>query len=275
MNILAIDDKQSSLDLLIAELKIVFPNSEPYGEKEPEKVLQWAAALKEKGEELTYAFLAVKTEPMSGLELARRLKMLHPKIRLFFCTAYSEYALDAFKLFAKGYLLKPITAEKIKKALDEMIDNWQEELENNQKNIKVRTFGNFEVFSNGVPVSFEREKAKELFAYLVDRHGSSVTTRQIFNVLWEDEPYDQKSKNRATATITALKSSLKAVNIDDVLIKTWNHLAIDVSKIKCDAYDYENGDATAVNSFHGEYMANYSWAEFTTGRLFQAELKRY
>jgi hypothetical protein len=38
-----------------------------------------------------------------------------------------------------------------------------------------------------------------------------------------------------------------------------------VNKLQCDAYDFEKGDAVAVNSFKGEYMSNYSWAEFTTG----------
>ena len=35
---------------------------------------------------------------------------------------------------------------------------------------------------------------------------------------------------------------------------------------KCDAYDYEKMDAVAINSFRGEYMYAYSWAEFTSGR---------
>ena len=35
-----------------------------------------------------------------------------------------------------------------------------------------------------------------------------------------------------------------------------------------DAYDFENMDAVAVNSFKGEYMTNYSWAEFTAGKYF-------
>ena len=34
---------------------------------------------------------------------------------------------------------------------------------------------------------------------------------------------------------------------------------------ECDAYDFEKGDLLAINSFRGEYMVNYSWAEFTTG----------
>ena len=32
---------------------------------------------------------------------------------------------------------------------------------------------------DGKNLKFEREKAKELLAYLVDRHGASVTTERI------------------------------------------------------------------------------------------------
>ena len=88
-------------------------------------------------------------------------------------------------------------------------------------------------------------------------------------MLWEDIPYDRTIKNRVTATIATLKNSLRAAGIEDIHIKTWNHLSLDISKIKCDACDYEKWDAVAVNSFHGEYMLNYSWAEFTTGRYSQ------
>ena len=50
-------------------------------------------------------------------------------------------------------------------------------------------------------------------------------------------------------------------------------LSVDITKFKCDAYDYEKWDAVAVNSFHGEYMVNYSWAEFTTGRYIHMEME--
>ena len=158
---------------------------------------------------------------------------------------------------------------EIKRVLDEMVTDWSLEKTEEPCDIRVQTFGNFEVFADGKPVIFEREKSKELLAYLVDRHGAAVTTEQIAALLWEDIPYDRKLKNRVTATIAALKSSLKAAGIEDILIKTWNHLSLDIAKIKCDAYDYEKWDAVAVNSFHGEYMLNYSWAEFTTGRYSQ------
>lgn len=265
MHILALDDELYALEAIVQELKLVFPDACIHEETKVSSALSWAGELADQDEELSYAFLDVQMRGMNGIEAARRLKLLHPGVVLFFCTAYSEYAFDAFGLCAKGYLLKPVQAKDIERVLDEMVTDWRDSINPLPKDIRIRTFGNFGVFVNDTLLTFEREKAKELLAYLVDRHGSPCTTAQIAMVLWEEEGYDRKIKNKTTAIISSLRGTLRAAGIESILIKTWNNLALDISKVKCDAYDFENGDLFAVNSFHGEYMSNYSWAEFTTG----------
>lgn len=265
MYILALDDEQYALEALAQELELVFPNEEIREETKASLAMAWATSLAEKGEKLSYAFLDIQMRGMNGLEIARQLKVLHPGVILFFCTAYSEYAFEAFGLYAKGYLLKPVLAKDIEHVLDEMVTDWRLAGDVLPRNIRIQTFGSFGVFLNGSILTFEREKAKELLAYLVDRHGSPVTTEQIAMVLWEDALYDRKLKNKTTTIISSLRSTLREYGIEDILIKTWNNLALDVSKVKCDAYDFEKGDLVAINSFRGEYMANYSWAEFTAG----------
>ena len=60
---------------------------------------------------------------------------------------------------------------------------------------------------------------KELLAYLVDRHGASVTTEQIAAVLWEDRNYDRSLKNQVTSTVASLKKTLQAG--DSRELKQW------------------------------------------------------
>ena len=271
MNILAVDDEPLVLGGMEKELKEVFPGDVIHTELDAFDALEWAEQLAETGERLDYAFLDIRLRGIDGLELARRLKQSHPGVALFFCTGYSEHAIDAYGMCAKGYLLKPVRAQQITQVLDEMIPAWRETENPLPVDVRVQTFGNFEVFVNGVPLAFEREKAKELLAWLVDRHGASVTTEQIAAVLWEDRPYDRKLRNIISTVSASLKKTLDGAGVGDILVKRWGHLAVDPQKLKCDAYDFEKWDMTAVNAFHGEYMAGYSWAEFTAGEYVRME----
>lgn len=274
MYILAVDDEMYALETLACELKSVFPEATIREEMKASAAIAWAEALAEEQKELSYAFLDIQMRGTDGLEVARKLKRLHPGVMLFFCTAHSKYAIDAFGLYAKGYLLKPVTAENIESVLNEMVRGWRQDAGSKPHLLRIQTFGNFAVFVNDSAVSFDREKAKELLAYLVDRHGSPVTTEQIAMTLWENQVYDRKLKNKTTTIISSLRSTLRGVGMEDVLIKTWNHLALDISKVQCDAYDFEKGDMYAVNSFRGEYMVDYSWAELTTGHYTMLDERR-
>ena len=269
MQILAVDDEKLELNALIRALKEVFQKEEILGFQKTGEVMKFLEDAQKENKPVDYAFLDIKLRGMTGIELAKLIKDAFPKAKIIFCTAYSEYAFDAYKVYALGYLLKPVKAEDIRETLQNMDKSWAEreigQEKNGQKEVKVQTFGNFEVFVDGRLMNFERAKAKELFAYLVDRRGASVTTSELAGILFEDRNYDRNLKSQTNVIMNSLKADLNKEGIGDLYLKTWNHLALDVSKIRCDAYDFMKGDPLAVNSYNGEYMANYSWAEFSKG----------
>jgi len=55
---------------------------------------------------------------MNGIEVARHFAQLEEPPAVIFCTAYGEYALEAFDTAAGGYLLKPVRLEHLVTALD-------------------------------------------------------------------------------------------------------------------------------------------------------------
>jgi len=61
--------------------------------------------------------LDVRMPGKDGLALAREISQLDCPPAIIFCTAFDEYALDAFGTTAIGYLLKPIKAEQLEEAL--------------------------------------------------------------------------------------------------------------------------------------------------------------
>ena len=125
----------------------------------------------------------------------------------------------------------------------------------------------FEVFYEGTPVQFPRSLAKELLAYLVDLRGASANTAELCEVLWEDSVKAQKNRHYFCNIVAELKKVLKACGAEKVFICERNLFAIDVNQVDCDYYRFLEGDVAAVNSYHGEYMRQYSWAEMTLGAL--------
>ncbi|HPI99506.1 MAG TPA: LytTR family transcriptional regulator DNA-binding domain-containing protein [Enterococcus sp.] len=63
-------------------------------------------------------FLDIHLTNESGFELAEKLTHLKKAPYLIFATAYDAYALQAFQVNAKDYLLKPFEEKKIHQALD-------------------------------------------------------------------------------------------------------------------------------------------------------------
>lgn len=274
MIVLAIDDEKLALANLVTELEKVFTGVKIYDFLSSTKALAFIEEKKNNNENIDYVFMDIKMPNINGLEMAKIIKNMFPKAKMFFCTAYSEYSLDAWNMKVKGYILKPISSAKIEEVISEMIGDWKNETKDSSHIIKVKTFGDFEVFLNGKPIEFERSKSKELFAYLIDRKGASVTTERIASILFEDKNYDRSVKNMVTTIVSSLRGTLKKYGIEDVLIKSWNQLSINIEKIKCDAYDFEKYDLVAINSYEGEYMFGYSWAEFSVPK-YDNILKEY
>ena len=250
MRILLVDDEELQLLRLTDAVKKALPQeSDILSYVNP--VLAWE---ENKEEAVDIAFLDIDMPVMNGILLAKKLKTVNPQVNVIFVTAYNEYALDAYKLHASGYVTKPVNVEKIRAELDGL--RYPVELTPTKK-LQVKCFGNFEVFSGGIPVKFARNKSKELFAYLVDREGAAVSVNELNAILWEE---DKKSYFRNL--VADIQASLKAVGAADVFVKRRNECFIDPTKIDCDAYEYRKNDPNAIRMYRGEYMAQYSWAIF-------------
>ncbi|MGN0813784.1 MAG: response regulator [Candidatus Coproplasma sp.] len=256
MNIIAVDDERFALEGLLECIKKVVPDAIVFGFRTPEEAL---AHVKVRGCDV--AFLDIKMRGMTGLTLAKCLKDICPKINVIFTTAYSEYIYDAMKnVRASGYLLKPITEADLKQELD----NLRYPLpKSSDKRPFIQTFGNFDVFVDGEAVKFKRAKSKEILAYLVDRKGGMCDFKRIAAVIIEEDGNPIKQSNRISTYVKDLLSDLKAAGIGHIVRKEYGTISLVKEAVDCDYFRALAGDVSAINSYMGEYMYQYSWAEDT------------
>jgi serine phosphatase RsbU (regulator of sigma subunit) len=77
-------------------------------------------------------FLDIQMPSLSGLEVAARLPA--PKPRIVFCTAYDQFAIDAFEVHAVEYLLKPVNRDRLARAIDRVGGEISEERRRRREN---------------------------------------------------------------------------------------------------------------------------------------------
>ena len=293
MRIYVVDDEpialKRSLKIIQEIIQEVEPGADVRGFGRAKAVFK---QITENNESPDVVFSDIEMPGMSGLEFAVKLKQLCPHTILIFVTAYSQYALDAFRLHVHGYILKPLTEDRVREELAYAMKEGRKNSDTNnsiEKNdpldtndsvdpvglqeiksrskrnrdekMQVQCFGAFEVFWKGMPLMFSRGQTKELFAYLIDRKGNSCREEEIAGVLWPEEENVNERKSRIRILISDLKRILGSINRENLIIRRGGQIAVLKEEIDCDYYRMLAGDMDAVNAYQGEYMAQYSWAE--------------
>ncbi len=62
-------------------------------------------------------FMDIDLGGTSGMDCAKVMTELDPKVRIIFATAHSEYMANAFEIYAFDYLVKPFNMERVEKTL--------------------------------------------------------------------------------------------------------------------------------------------------------------
>ena len=261
MMIFAIDDEPKALRVLCRCVEAAAPGA---GLRAFDSAFAALDAIRFGGLFPDIVFSDIEMPGLSGLEFAVALKKASPDTRLVFVTAFSQYALDAFQVRAQGYIMKPLTTALVRRELDEL----PAEPKPAPNRLRVQCFGYFEVFWRGEPLRFARRRTKEFLAYLVDRRGAFCAMEDVISALWGDVDDMKNAKHRVRNYISDLRETLKEIDMEDVLIRRTNNIAIRTELLDCDYYRMLEGDMAAVNAFRGEYMTNYSWAELTAGNLY-------
>lgn len=112
MRIAVVDDERPARSELRHQLSILLPDAEV----EEGDCGEAALLMAEQGS-FDLFFLDINLGDINGTSLVHALKNMHPRMKIIFVTAYSEYAVKAFELGVEDYVMKPYDQSRIQKVL--------------------------------------------------------------------------------------------------------------------------------------------------------------
>ena len=259
MKILAVDDEMIALEGLVKSIKEADTTAQVFSFRFADEAIKFMET-----NTCDVAFLDIEMYGINGVSLANILLQMNPNINIIFSTGYGNYRDVAFDIHASGYIVKPITPEKVKKELLNLRKPVKE-----VKKLQINVFGNFEVYFDGNPLKFKYTKSKELLAYLVDRHGSLCTVGELVAVLFEgDEGHDTYFKSIRKDLIETLTN----VGCSDSIVIQHGKLGINKDNVYCSYFDLLDGKVELKDVYHGEYMSQYSFSEYTNANLYNKKI---
>jgi len=263
LKVICVDDEKPVLQQIVSLCGEVAGISDIQAFSGAKEALAWV-----KGHPCDLALLDVNMPGMDGILLAREIKEIQPETEVVFITGHARYAVDAWAVHARGYLLKPVTAEQLKKETDYIMSiRKHPAAEHPGTHIEIKTFGGFDILVDGEPVHFKRSKAKELLACLVEKQGDSITREQAYCMIWENTHYDRSAQKQLDVVIRSLRTTLEEYGISEILSMQRGMLRIEPRMFSCDMYRMLLGDAEAIGEYRGEYMNAYSWASLEEAYL--------
>ncbi len=116
LNIIVVEDVPALLQGSIGMIKDVVPKASITGFESGPSALLFA-----KHNNVSVAFLDIEIdEYMNGLDLAKRLRSINPYTEIIFLTNYTEYMEQATYDHCSGYILKPLSRERVRHELSNL-----------------------------------------------------------------------------------------------------------------------------------------------------------
>lgn len=177
-------------------------------------------------------FLDINLGNGDGIELAERLMKKKKRPSIVFVTAYNEYAIKAFEVNAIDYIQKPISKERLCKALNkirehmESIDN-QSEVDGRLKEFLMNYTKKIErisVYVNGKYIPLDPE---EIYYITTDGRNTLI--------------YAEKGEYVTNLTLSELEDKLK----DSNFYRTHRSYLLNLNNVK-EVYNWFNGTLQVV-----------------------------
>lgn len=236
-------------------------------------------------------FLDIHMPDINGLDLGKQIREVVPETEIVFVTAYDQYAVQAFELYALDYIMKPLQKERLRQTIMRIREKLSIKGTTNTQGMRSPMICCFNQLQFMLPdtdpqtVKWRTSKAQELFAYLLHHRDRTINRSVLLELLWP-ELDEAKAAQHLYTTIYHIRQTLKNFGIDTICINSGDLEAgyrLQIGKARVDSEEWEYSmkqlgvlDASTVdayeqvlNLYKGDYLGNYDylWAEHERERF--------
>ncbi|AUS88133.1 response regulator receiver protein [Lysinibacillus sp. YS11] len=128
--------------------------------------------------------LDIEMPKMNGLELAAILVEEGIDVPIIFSTAYAKYAVDAFRVQALDYVLKPMTPGIVLQVNERLTKYYGRQTQRNTTKLEVSLKGEVGTRIHDKAIKWRTKVTEELFYYLLVHEGIVVSKYRILDDIW-------------------------------------------------------------------------------------------
>jgi two-component SAPR family response regulator len=294
MKAILVDDERLSLRHLKKMLEIDVGGVEVIGMySNPADVLGAAIELQP-----DVVFLDIHMPGISGLSLGEQLQLSVPATEIVFVTAYDQYAVRAFELYALDYIMKPVQLERLQQTIQRLRvrvkdsfklgQEQEKEKEQEQQPPLICCFNQIRLQLSGQEpqiIKWRTSKAQELFAYMLHHRDRMIDRDTLIELLW---PYFDESRavKQLYTTIYHIRNTLRNSGMGTISISSGdleNGYRLSLGAARIDTQEWETfvkqlgvvdhhnvvEHEQALELYKGNYFGDYEylWAEQERERL--------
>lgn len=188
-------------------------------------------------------FIDIDMPEVNGIDLAYQIQNVMFDIIIIFVSAYPQYAMDAFRVHALDYILKPLRSSSFAGTMDYVKKQYEliqlKRVNEKKEKLLINCMGKLEVVNQNQEVMrFSTQKSKELLSYILcNAEGAIYRDELISRVFPGEKP--ENALNNYYVTLYRLRNSLANFGFTEDVFVIKKNYDIYIRDGVCDFIDFK------------------------------------
>ncbi|MCR8632703.1 response regulator [Paenibacillus radicis (ex Xue et al. 2023)] len=242
MKVILIDD-EPAMHLILSKMLLKLPGVHVAGAFSD---TMSASSFLRENTDIGMAFIDLSMPGESGIEFAAKLEASNSPMQVVFVTSHKEFALEAYELSVIDYLVKPVSQERLQRAVNRALANHRvihspslsAPVSADSGKIVLTMLGDVAISNEAGRVKWISRKCAELFAYLLLYRGKRIPRSRLVTDIFGGM-HKANAENYLNTTVYQLRKSLEPLGMREVVRSENDGYALELKEPVIDYVEFE------------------------------------